>query len=138
MKVNFSVYLSNKKKKARMESPLSLKDFQLLPKPKITKRICLGITNGFGDFMGIASPFSIRFKLLMKQLFDGGSKQLLWDDEVPAGGREAWIQLIAEAVETSSLCFPRSVRPDGAVGLPTVIGFGDGAFPAFSACLYIR
>ena len=138
MKVNFPVYLSNKKKKARMESPLSLKDFQLLPKPKITKRICLGITNGFGDFMGIASPFSIRFKLLMKQLFDGGSKQLLWDDEVPAGGREAWIQLIAEAVETSSICFSKSVRPDGAVGLPTVIGFGDGAFPAFSACIYIR
>ena len=41
-------------------------------------------------------------------------------------------------METSSLCFPRSVRPDGAVGLPTVIGFGDGAFPAFSACIYIR
>ena len=138
MLVNFPIHLSNKKKKARMDPPLTLEAFQLLPKSKITKRICLGITNGFGDFLGVASPFSIRFKLLMKQLFEGGQKKLLWDDEVPGDARDAWIQLIAEAVETSSLCFPRSVRPDGAVGSPMIVGFSDGAFPAFCACIYIR
>ena len=138
MKVNFPIHLSNKKKKARMDPPLTLEAFQLLPKSKITKRICLGITNGFGDFLGLASPFSIRFKLLMKQLFDSGTKQLLWDDEVPDNARDGWIQLIAEAVETSSLCFPRAVRPDDAIGHPTIIGFSDGAFPAFASCIYIR
>jgi hypothetical protein len=138
MKVNLPVYLSNKKKKARMSPPLTLETFHLFPDSKITKRICLGITNGFGDFMGLASPFTIRFKLLMKQLFDGGKQQLLWDDDVPSEAREAWIQLIAEAVETNSLCFPRCVRPQDAIGSPVVVGFGDGAFPAYSACIYIR
>ena len=131
MKVNFPVYISNKKKKARMSPPLTLETLELLPKSIFTKRICLGITNGFGDFLGLASPFTIRFKLLMKQLFDGGKQQLLWDDEVPGEAREAWVQLIAEAVETSSLCFPRCVRPQDAVGSPVVVGFGDGAFPAY-------
>ena len=138
MEVSFPIYLSNKKKKARMDTPLSLEAFRLLPKSIITKRICLWITNGFGDFMGISSPFSIRFKLLMKELFDGDKKQLLWDDEVPSDARDAWMHLIAEAVETNSLCFPRSVRPAGAIGLPTIVGFSNGAFPAYSACIYVR
>ena len=138
MKVDFPIYLSNKKKKCRMDPPITKEVLDLLPTLKITKRICLGITNGFGDFLGLASPFILRFKLLMKQLFDQGQKQLKWDDPVHSEAIDAWLQLIAEAVETGCLFFPRSVRPEGAIGPPVYVGFGDGAFPAFCASSYLR
>ena len=46
--------------------------------------------------------------------------------------------LISEAVLSSSLVFPRKVRPTDAIGQPLVVGFGDGAFPAFAACVYLQ
>ena len=73
----------------------------------------------------------------MKKLFEGEDK-LNWDDEIPSEAKEAWISVIAEAVESDGLCFPRCVRPQGALGQPVVVGFCDGAFPAYSACIYIR
>ena len=46
--------------------------------------------------------------------------------------------MIVKAVQSSSLCFPRSVRPPGAIGLPLVIAVCDGALPAYAACVYIQ
>jgi hypothetical protein len=139
MSVKFPIYLTNKKRKCRMDPPLNKESLmELLPKVKMTRRVCLGITNAFGDFLGMACPFTLRFKLMMKQLFEPGEGQLDWDKLVHGDGVDAWMQLIAEAVETDSLLFPRCTRPEKAIGSPTMVGFGDGAFPAFSGGSYIR
>ena len=139
MSVKFPIYLTNKKRKCRIDPPLTKESLiELLPKVKMTRRVCLGITNAFGDFLGMACPFTLRFKLLMKQLFEPGEGRLDWDKLVHGDGVDAWLQLIAEAVETDSLLFPRCTRPEKAIGSPTMVGFGDGAFPAFSGGSYIR
>ena len=139
MELKFPIYVSNKKRKLRLTPALTVETCKLLKPSDITKRICLGITNSFGDFLGLASPFTIRFKLLMKELFQDKKKQLLWDENLPSvEACNNWVQLILEAVETQSLCFPRSTRPDHAIGKPSIIGFSDGAFPAFAACVYMR
>lgn len=50
-------------------------------------------TNGIFDFMGLACPFTIRFKLLMRQLFEGHTMR--WEDTIP--DVRHWIQqLLAE------------------------------------------
>ena len=49
-----------------------------------------------------------------------------------------WHELIAESVKSSCLCFPRTVKPAEAVGLPLVVEFSDGAFPAFAAAVYLQ
>ena len=63
MSVSFPVYLCNKKRKVRSQPALTVDTLSLLEVTPLTKRICLGITNGFLDFMGIACPFLIRFKI---------------------------------------------------------------------------
>ena len=139
MSMKFPIYLNNKRRKCRVGPPLAKESMkELLPKVKVTRRICLGIANAFGDFIVIASPFNLRFKLLMKQLFEPEVGQLDWDKQVHGGAVEAWLHLIAEAVESESLIFPRSTRPEKAIGPPTLVGFGDGAFPAFGASEYVR
>ena len=134
----FNVYLTNKKRKMRSKPALTLDTLHLLESTPLTKRICLGITNGFLDFLGISCPFTLRFKLLMRQFFENQNLKMKWEDTIPDDMIEAWKELIAEAVKSSSLCFPRSVRPSGAIGNPLVVEFSDGAFPAFSASIYLQ
>ena len=74
----------------------------------------------------------------MRQLFECQNKQMQWEDKIPDEMLEAWKSLIAEAVQSSSLCFPRCTRPANAVGYPLVAGFGDGALPAFCAAIYLQ
>ena len=137
MGVIFTVHLTNKRRKVRTKPAITKDTMNLLDSTVFTRRICLGITNGFLDFIGISCPFLIRFKLLMRQLHEG-PKILDYDDKIPDDQLDAWKSLIAEAVNTSSLCYPRSVRPPGALGLPLIAAFGDGALPAYAACVYIQ
>ena len=137
MEVPFSIYLCNKKRKVWPKPALTEETLNLLESTTLTKRVCLAITNGIFDFLGLACPFTIRFKLLMRQLFENQHKKA-WDDKVPDNMLEGWKLLIAEAVKSSSLCFPRSTRPANAIGLPLVVGFGDGALPAFCAAVYLQ
>ena len=67
MKVSFTMYLCNKKRKMWTKPPLTVDTLHLLDSTPLTKRICLAITNGIFDFMGLACPFTIRFKLLMRE-----------------------------------------------------------------------
>ena len=138
MAATFVVHLSNKKRKVRILPAFTKETLGLLDSTTFTKRICLGICNGFLDFMGPACPFTIRFKLLMRELYEGSNRDLKYDDKIPDEKLEAWKELISEAVKSSSLCFPRSVRPAGALGKPLVVGFEDGAKPAFSGNIYLQ
>ena len=138
MAVKFVMHLSNKKRKVRTLPALTEETLGLLESSPLTKRICLGICNGILDFMGLACPFTIRFKLLMRELYEGSNRDLKYDDKVPEDKLESWKELIAEAVLSSSLCFPRCVRPAGALGTPLVVGFEDGAKPAFAGCIYLQ
>ena len=85
MGVNLPVNITKKKnKKLRSGPDLTVETLHLLSEVKLTKRICLGITNGFLDFLGIACPFTVRFKLLMKELFEEKELSLAWDDGLMA------------------------------------------------------
>jgi len=136
MKMKISLNLSKKKRNVRVRPALSRADLSSLSDLKMTKRNLLGLTNSFGDFLGMADPFTIRFKLLMKNLFDKDFP-LLWDDPVPDEEKQLWINLITEAVQSGEHIFPRSTRPEKAIGGPMIVGFGDGAFPAYGGCAYL-
>ena len=77
-----SLNLSKKKRSVRVLPALTCEDLARLSEVKMTKRNLLGLTNSFGDFLGMAVPFTIRFRLLMKNLFDK-EFPLLWDDVLP-------------------------------------------------------
>ena len=136
MKIKFTVNLSKKKRNVRTGPNLTVEDLGKLRSMSMSKRNLLGVTNSFGDFLGLADPFTLRFKLLMRNLFDR-EVPLQWDDEIDEELRQDWIDLITEAVRGQMLVFPRRARPVGAVGCPRIVGFGDGANPAYGGAVYL-
>ena len=136
MGIKFSINLSRKRRNARTKPDLTVRDVDSLKSVQMTKRILLGLTNSFGDFLGIASPYTIRLKLNMKKLFEVDIP-LGWDDDIPQELRDKWVELVVEALVAEFMSFGRSTRPANAIGGPTVVGFGDGAFAAFAAVIYL-
>ena len=136
MGIQFSINMSRKRRGVRVKPDLTLADLDSLRSITMTKRLLLGVTNSFGDFLGIASPYTIKLKLSMKKMFELDIP-LGWDEDIPSDMRDSWIAHIVEALVTCYLYFPRSTRPDNAVGGPLVVGFGDGAFAAYAASVYL-
>ena len=74
--------ISLKKRASRSEPDLTVVDVQKLRSVHLTKRMLLGITNDFPDFLDIANPHTIKFKVLMRAPFLL-EEPLSWDDCVP-------------------------------------------------------
>ena len=74
----------------------------------------------------------------MRDLFESQNRLLSWEDRVPDGVVGAWKELVAEAVKSESIFFPRSIRPPNAMDHPLVVCVGDGAFPAYCANVYLQ
>ena len=139
LSVVFPVNLSKKKRSVRVEPNLTVDEIDSLKGRTFTKRILLGVTNGFCDILGIASPFTVNFKVLMRELFLL-DEPLTWDEEVPGECVDEWVSLISEALHAEKLWFPRSTRPAGAVpgaGL-AVVGFSDLGQLAYEGRVYLR
>ena len=139
LSVKFPMNLSQKKCGVRLEANLCMDDLDMLKARKLSKRMLLGITNSFGDLLGIASPFVIRFKVLMRKPFQL-DPPLHWDDDIPQSLRLAWINLIVEALEHGDLEFNRSCKPVNALPGMGHIAFGlaDFAEEAYEARVYLR
>ena len=136
LSLKFKPSLAKKTRSRKLRPIITADDLQYLSSAKLTKRNLLGITNSFGDFLGIAEPFLVRFRLLMKDLFDS-KDPLLWDDSIPMDKMNGWLSLIAEAVLAGEITFPRKCRPDNAIGGPVIACLGDGALPAYGGCIYL-
>ena len=136
MKLRFKMNMSKKRRGVRCGPDLSVETLETLRTVKMTKRNLLGATNCFGDYLGIAEPFTVRFRLGMKALFQQ-ENPLAWDDDIPEEMRDLWVDLISEAVKAGSVDFAKSTRHKNSVGGPVVVGFADGAFPAYGAAVYL-
>ena len=107
-----------------------MQDVEKLKTKKLKKRLL---------FLCLGSPFTVRFKVLMRRLFQV-EKPLHWDEEIPEEMREDWINIIVEALEHGALEFNRSTKPIDAVPDlgPTIVGFSDYAEQAYDARVYLR
>ena len=137
MAVTLSINTSGRVRKMKPKPDVTVENFHLLESTKFSKKICLSLTNGFVDFLGISCPFLLRFKLLMKEIFEDQKIQS-WNDEIDAEAKKVWIELIKETVFAGYLLFPRCTRPVNAIGGPFIVNFSDGSFSAFAAALYLR
>ena len=136
MAVKFPINVSGRVRKLKQKPDITADSLKMLKEVKLTKKICLGVTNSFVDFLGVACPFTLRFKLLMKQIFEDSS--IGWNCEIGEAAADAWMELISEAVLTGSLIFPRTTRPKNAIGQPCIVSFDDGSYEAYSAVVYVR
>ena len=57
----------------------------------LTKMLILSQIYGIYDPLGLATPFTMKAKLLMRQLWNVEQKGLDWDDDIPSKLKEDWI-----------------------------------------------
>ncbi|CAB4009754.1 Hypothetical predicted protein [Paramuricea clavata] len=135
---NRSLGSNPKIKKLRIEPNLTEEQVSALIPPILTKRMVLSQINGIYDPLGLAAPFTVRAKILMRKLWIGESKDLTWDDPILASLREEWLRFFIELFNMEKVRFRRWVKPVGVVGNPALVMFSDGSDQAYGTCAYVR
>ena len=130
-KLNFSP----RHRKVRTEPDIKVEEMPGRIPAVLTKRLLLSQVNGIYDPLGIASPFTVRAKILLRKL---NTLSLDWDDPIPYDEREKWVDFFGELFEMEKVKFARSTKPTCARGKPVLIIFSDASENAFGACAYIR
>ena len=102
-----------------------------------TKRIILSQVNSIYDPLGLAGPFTVRAKILLRQLW-GMEEKLNWDDPIPDNYTRDWKQFCQDLLEMNDVKFKRCLMPEDAIDDPILIIFSGGSSHACGACAYYR
>ena len=103
-----------------------------------TKRFILSQVKSIYDPLGLAGPFTVRAKILMRELW-GIENKLGWDDAIAERYKQYCRQFFQDMLEMNHIKFKRCVKPkDAANEQPMLIIFSDGSSNAFGACAYAR
>ena len=95
----------------------------------------LSQVNGIYDPLGLATPFIIRAKLLLRNF---SIENVGWDDPMSAKTREDWISFFIEMFDMEVITFRRCIKSKDAIGKPVLVIFNDASENAFGACAYVR
>ena len=135
VKINFS----KKVKGTRKAADIHVSEFSEKIPAKLTKREILSQINGFFDPMGIGTAFTVKAKILWRELWVGDANLLSWDDEVPENHCQNWIEFFKEMFQMQYIRFHRCIKPPGAKYVePILILFSDASNRAYGTCAYIR
>jgi transposase InsO family protein len=106
----------------------------------VTKRELWRVAQGQYDPLGLLSAFTVRFKILMRNIVgEGPPKVSGWDDPVPEGVNKEFRKVITHLGDLRAITFPRAVKPKEEVsGKPMLLIFGDGSTLASCALAYLR
>ena len=127
--------LSPKKKTTRTHkdaTPANVQPTYSVPEV-LTKRMILSQVNSIYDPLGLAGPYTVRAKILMRKLWTYETK-LDWDDPIPEEYRREWMTFFDDLPEMEKI----TVKRHNAIGDPILIIFSDGSNNAYGACAYIR
>ena len=130
-KVNFS----QKKRKLHTEPNLVAENLENGIPKILTRRIILSLVNGIFDPVGLAVPFVVTAKILMRRLT---MEKLDWDETIPETERAKWVLFFVSMFEMEKITFPRSIKPANAIRDPSLVIFSDASEEAFGCCAYIR
>lgn len=106
----------------------------------LTKRIILSQIATLYDPLGLLTPFSLKAKILMRDVVMDSEKDGKggWDEPVSAHLYERAVTLFEEMFLLEELEFPRCMKPLSTVGLPELLIFSDSSTKAYGAAAYIR
>ena len=104
----------------------------------LAKRAVLSQVNGIYDPLVLATPFTMKAKVLLQCLWIGKSKELLWDDIIEEHERDEWIEFFVKLFQMENIEYPRCIKAISSVGHPTLIMFSDASERAYGACAYVR
>ena len=132
---HLGVNLSTKKQKIRLGKELTLETIGLIDDVPLTRRIMASQIYALYDPLGLLSPITLRYKLLLQQLVLSG---LEWDAPLTPDLDKAARATLREIVRAQDIVFHRSMVPEGAQGKPELVCYWDGGKPASAGCVYVR
>ena len=103
----------------------------------LTKRMILSQVNSIYDPLGLAGPYTVRAKILMRKLRTYETK-LDWDDPISEEYGREWMTFFNDLPEMEKITVKRCLKPHNAIGDPILIIFSDGSNNAYGACAYVR
>ncbi|XP_045129091.1 uncharacterized protein LOC123514899 [Portunus trituberculatus] len=107
----------------------------------LSRRMILRQAASIYDPLGMVTPFTLKMKLLMRELvvdMSADGKKLGWDEAVDEEFYRKWKLLFKEMFEMEHISFKRCLKPKDAVGDPDLVVFSDGSMKAFGAVAYVR
>ena len=123
------------KRKSRIQS--NANNLRKIDADNPTKRIILSQVNSIYDPLGLAGPFTVRAKILLRQLW-GMEDKLNWDDPIPDKYTRNWKQFCQDLLEMNDVKFKSCLMPENAIDDPISIIFSDGSSNAYGACAYLQ
>ena len=120
--VKFSFNPAKKKKGAKVKPDLTLQDVDAFIKSPQTRRYLLSISNGVYNPLGLAAPYTIKLKLLMKDTLSVENPGD-WDSPVSSKLIKEWSSAVKEGISQDSLWFPHSTTSPRAVKKSRCVGF---------------
>ena len=108
----------------------------ILDATKMTKRLALSALHSVYDPIGLVTPLTVRYKIMLRDLLQ--LKDVEWDDDLPPNLESRLRDILKIMVLIEDMEFPRSVKPNTAVGPPEMVVFWDGGNPAFGGAVYVR
>ncbi|XP_028404106.1 uncharacterized protein LOC114526785 [Dendronephthya gigantea] len=90
----------------------------------LTKRKILSQVARIYDPIGFASPFLVRAKISLQELWEEGVD---WDDELPPSIQEKWSSYFKEMEQLNDVSFERCICPGKVVEPPTSCVFADAS-----------
>merc|ERR1712177_28830 len=143
MGVKLRFNTSKKRKGIKLKPDITWADLQSFDTLSLSKRHIVSLCNGIYDPLGIASPYTIKLKLLIRDCLltqdrDTISSKNSWDAAIPSSHSSKWADLVREGITQDSLTFNRTVRPAAVVKAPSLVGFFDGSTSAMAGAVYIR
>ena len=130
-----AINLSERRGAAKLGPDLCEADLETINTTVFTRRIVLQAAQQNFDPLGMICPFTVRYKLLMKEIV---SRELTWDVPLPADLQHQVKELIKETVQLPEIHFPRSLHHGLALSRPELLVYTDGSCVAFGAVLYLR
>ncbi|CAC5417070.1 unnamed protein product [Mytilus coruscus] len=140
VKINFSPKYKNVRKgenitKSQIESSVPT---------SLTPRMVLSQVASVYDPLGLAPPYTLAAKVLMRKLCienNTNDKTIVnsrWDYAMSVESRLEWMDFFKELFDIEQLKFHRCLKPDNAVGDPMLVIFSDGSKLAYGTCAYVR
>ena len=101
--LSYNLIPQKKCKGIKSMADLTLSDLESFKVSSLTKRQVFSLCNGVYDPLGIASPYTIKLKLLIRDCLlsqdrvDLSSKKA-WDTKIPENYIKQWVSLVREGI----------------------------------------
>ena len=129
IKFQFVVNMSKKKHGVKLKPPLSVENICELETAELTLRIVVGVLASQYDPLGLNSPRTIKYKIMLKNTHLSIKE---WDQLFEGELLRKWRRALKEMVRSETVVFNRAAVDEEVISIE-IIGYWDGSNLAYAA-----